>query len=1035
MEIKKKTFKLIPLSISFLSVITLSAVFALPQKVNALVDFVPSDADSMMANQINVGVEMGSLLKSAPAAGSFYPTLKSFKVSAVSQAVDYGRTATLSWDAGAQPGLSCTLSQYAYGGTVLPYRKFVSVSSSGYTTDPLTEDRRFYIYCNADGYRSVGSIWIKVNAPKVVDPKIVIYPEIIPNGKAAFISWNGGNASKCSLTKAGVAYDSKVSGFQQSTGALTKNTEFKLTCSGTSGTKTAYAVAKVDSATRPSVLLSVNPLTVVYGSTTAVTWSSKNATNCTVGLGNIASWKTGLSGDKIATPPIKTNTEVKITCSGPAGTVSDSVIVGVNAWLPTPYTGLALKATPSIIQAGESTTLSWDAGDSTAKCRLGTSYYNRSDPAKDVGNMYSETNGYKVGPLNEWAYYSVTCEGQNSKKNGQTWVKVGTASAPITTLVADLKASKTNIIAGQSVNLTWTTKGAKTCTLSNGVNSNWKTSLSGTNVSTGPIKTTTDFILNCGDGVDTIRKVVTVTVASLDTNLDEKIEPCVNEKPAPGSNKIDTAQTALCKDVVDESSVTPPVKPNAPYTPTSKFFDYQDRLGQILEVDKVEVKKGETVAVNWVANPEHLASCSLNKYVGTVKTSISGHHTGSSNQVINSDTEFIFDCRRYGTHNHYYAKMKVKVLPEGGVATEPSSGKGLYFNMTQNKTDDSMNTIFLIADKLVVEKGGKVKVAWSEGTLNTTYTPYCHIYKIVGTKSEEISSSNNGITDVVINANTDIKVDCRPSYSHNHVTQTLHFKLDVKNLVSIDAFGAVPTYITEPKPITISWKTRDAVSCVLTRDNKPMMTIPQAQLASGSTTTEPLMKTTDFRITCTGRIAGDTRTSNSIVTVVLKSTAMELTASPMTVAKGGSSKISWSSTNNAVCYVDKAKQVNWKQGPASKDVDSGALTEDTEFVLRCTTPGGIYTKKVKVIVTPALNAPTVKISTSASEVNKGNIVAVSWSSTNADSCSVYRDTTLWKTGTSMTNVNSTPINQATVFWVTCKGKAGTVSANTVVQVK
>ncbi|MEK7609528.1 MAG: hypothetical protein AAB470_00210 [Patescibacteria group bacterium] len=76
---------------------------------------------------------------------------------------------------------------------------------------------------------------------------------------------------------------------------------------------------------------------------------------------------------------------------------------------------------------------------------------------------------------------------------------------------------------------------------------------------------------------------------------------------------------------------------------------------------------------------------------------------------------------------------------------------------------------------------------------------------------------------------------------------------------------------------------------------------------------------------------------------------VDISANPTSVTSGGSSNISWTSTNATACDVTRAGSP-WRTGTSGTNVSSGALTANTTFIATCT--GAIGT-------TPASDTVTV----------------------------------------------------------------------------
>lgn len=113
----------------------------------------------------------------------------------------------------------------------------------------------------------------------------------------------------------------------------------------------------------PSVQFVGTPTTVGFGNSTTLTWTVANVSSCTAS----GAW----SGGK---PAAGTNSEVvtptgpatyTLSCSGPGGTITRNVPIGVSA--PT----LTLTANPSLIEPDGSATLTWSVSGATSCSAFG----------------------------------------------------------------------------------------------------------------------------------------------------------------------------------------------------------------------------------------------------------------------------------------------------------------------------------------------------------------------------------------------------------------------------------------------------------------------------------------------------------------------------------------------------------------------------------------------------------------------------------------------------------------------------------------
>ncbi|HXK37685.1 MAG TPA: hypothetical protein VJ579_01300, partial [Candidatus Paceibacterota bacterium] len=138
------------------------------------------------------------------------------------------------------------------------------------------------------------------------------------NGSAT-ITWSSTDATSCSVTKAGSAWQSGLSG-SVSSGALTANTTFAISCVGTGGNSNNSVTVYVN----PSVSISASPTSIAYNASSAITWSSANASSCNIQKGATPNWQTTLSGTSVGTGALTSTTVFTLTCTGPGGTTANT---------------------------------------------------------------------------------------------------------------------------------------------------------------------------------------------------------------------------------------------------------------------------------------------------------------------------------------------------------------------------------------------------------------------------------------------------------------------------------------------------------------------------------------------------------------------------------------------------------------------------------------------------------------------------------------------------------------------------------------
>ena len=118
--------------------------------------------------------------------------------------------------------------------------------------------------------------------------------------------------------------------------------------------------------------------------------------------------------------------------------------------------------------------------------------------------------------------------------------------------------------------------------------------------------------------------------------------------------------------------------------------------------------------------------------------------------------------------------------------------------------------------------------------------------------------------------------------------------------------------------------------------------------ASGSETISGLVVDSSFSLDCSG--AGGTAFDSIDVTVAAPAPTLTLSASLLTVASGGSTTLSWSSSNADNCTASG----DWSgdKGASGSETVS-ALNIDSNFALDCSGEGGTVSDTVVVIVDQA----------------------------------------------------------------------------------
>ncbi len=242
------------------------------------------------------------------------------------------------------------------------------------------------------------------------------------------------------------------------------------------------------------------------------------------------------------------------------------------------------------------------------------------------------------------------------------------------------------------------------------------------------------------------------------------------------------------------------------------------------------------------------------------------------------------------------------------------------------------------------------------------------------------------------------------------------------------SFTASPGTITSGQSVNLSWNATNASGCQAGNGwsgNRPV---------SGTETRGPLTANTSFSLTCAGPGGSVTRTRSVTVTTAPTSPAPTLSFSvtPSTVTSGQSVSLNWSTTDTTGCTAGNG----WTGSRATSGTETrGPLTANTSFSLSCTGPGGSVSQSRSVTVTaaPTTPVPTVSLSAASTLVSSGSSTTLTWSSTNATSCTASGG---WSGNRAISGSASTgSLDRQTTFSLSCTGAGGSALAMVSVSVQ
>lgn len=239
------------------------------------------------------------------------------------------------------------------------------------------------------------------------------------------------------------------------------------------------------------------------------------------------------------------------------------------------------------------------------------------------------------------------------------------------------------------------------------------------------------------------------------------------------------------------------------------------------------------------------------------------------------------------------------------------------------------------------------------------------------------------------------------------------------------SLNASPISVPSGAAATLTWTSNEATSCLASGAWSGV------KATAGSETTGPLTASSTFSLSCSG-VGG---TASQSVTVAVQSAppplpapTVSLSADPTSVASGSAATLTWSSTNATSCTGSGG----WSgQKPLSGSETTGPLTASSVFSLSCTGAGGTVTRTVTVNVSaPPVPAPTLAFAANPGTVQSGSAATLSWTATNAASCSASGAWSGSKPTTGSESTGALGLNAS--YSLTCTGAGGAVTKSVTV---
>jgi hypothetical protein len=185
---------------------------------------------------------------------------------------------------------------------------------------------------------------------------------------------------------------------------------------------------------------------------------------------------------------------------------------------------------------------------------------------------------------------------------------------------------------------------------------------------------------------------------------------------------------------------------------------------------------------------------------------------------------------------------------------------------------------------------------------------------------------------------------------------------------------ATPLSVTQGSSATFTWSSSSVSSCSIAKASaapwNPASTATSIAVATANATgvgvTFPTIASYTYTLNCISN-NGTANPSDSVVVTVTSAPAptANISAAVDTVASGGSTTLTWSCTNSTTGRVTNNRNATVWNTLTSAGQSTGALTQSTTYVLRCTNSAGAFVEDTQL----------VEVCTSTQHVEGGNCVA------------------------------------------------------------
>jgi hypothetical protein len=807
---------------------------------------------------------------SADVAVTVCPAAGASSFSSSPSSINPGDSSTLSWNVPAAS--SVTISGV---GTFGPSGS-VSVSPSATTTYTLTASGD--AGCSPVTLQTTVSVG---SCPSAAGSSFTATPASISPGGNSTLTWNVPNATGVTISGVGTFGPSGSVSVSPSA-----STTYTLTSSGPGSCSAVQLQASVTVGSCPAVAgstFSASPSSIVPGGSSTLSWNVPNATSVTI---SGVAGTFGASGS-VSVSPASTTTYT-LTAAGPGTCSSIQLQTTVTVASCPSAAGSSFSASPSSINPGDSSTLSWNVPNATGVTISGVGSFGPSGTAA-------------VSPSSTTTY-TLTASGPGTCSPVTLQTTVTVAACP-TAAGSSFSASPSSISAGGSSTLSWSVPNATGVTIS-GVGSFGPSG----NVSVSPSSSTTYTLTASGPG--------TCSPVTLQTTVTVNQPPTINSftgSPACAGSSTTLSWTstggtsATITDLATSGVSSVPVNGSLAVTPPSS------------RTYRLTVSNGAgAVSQDLPITVTPLAV--INSYTASAGTINVGQSVTFTFSVSNTAARSITDLA---------TNTQTPLNVESGTATftPPTTRTYRLSAISGCNTVTQDLTISVNQPPTINSLAASPSAVCPGQSSNITWTTS-------GASSATITNLSSGsVTSVPVNGSLTVTPAATTTYrltaTNGAGSTTQDVVVTVNSPPSISSFASSGNNIAPGQGVLLSWSATGASATITDMSNGDVTPVA----VSGSESESPTATTT-YRLTVTNGCGTVTR--DVTVTVVAPPTITAFAASVSPACLGQTINLTWTASGGDSATIN-ATPTQLPGGPASVNPNGGTLpvtpTETTTYTL------------------------------------------------------------------------------------------------------